>query len=62
VEIIKQRMAQAQQAQIAQQQQLAQATGQVEAGGTPPKPSQGAQLENGAPVTNNFAAIPGVGS
>lgn len=62
VEIIKQRMAQAQAAQIAQQQQLAQATGQVEAGGTPPNPSQGAQLENGAPVTNNFAAIPGVGS
>jgi hypothetical protein len=62
VEIIKQRMAQAQAAQLAQQQQLAQATGQVEAGGTPPNPSQGAQLQNGAPVTNNFAAIPGVGS
>ena len=62
VEIIKQRMAQAQAAQIAQQQQLAQATGQVEAGGTPPNPSPGAQLSNGAPVTNNFAAIPGVGS
>ena len=62
VEIIKQRMAQAQAAQVAQQQQLAQATGQVEAGGTPPKPSPGAQLENGAPVTNNFEAIPGVGS
>lgn len=62
VEIIKQRMAQAQAAQIAQQQQLAQATGQVEAGGTPPNPSQGAQLQNGAPVTNNFAPIPGVGS
>jgi hypothetical protein len=62
VEIIKQRMAQAQAAQLAQQQQLAQATGQVEAGGTPPNPSQGAQLSNGAPVTNNFAAIPGVGS
>ena len=62
VEIIKQRMAQAQAAQIAQQQQLAQATGQVEAGGTPPNPSPGAQLENGAPVTNNFATIPGVGS
>jgi len=62
VEIIKQRMAQAQAAQLAQQQQLAQATGQVEAGGTPPNPSPGAQLQNGAPVTNNFAAIPGVGS
>lgn len=62
VEIIKQRMAQAQAAQLAQQQQLAQATGQVEAGGTPPNPGPGAQLENGAPVTNNFAAIPGVGS
>jgi hypothetical protein len=62
VEIIKQRMAQAQAAQLAQQQQLAQATGQVEAGGTPPNPSPGAQLDNGAPVTNNFAAIPGVGS
>lgn len=62
VEIIKQRMAQAQQAALVQQQQLAQATGQVEAGGTPPNPSPGAQLQNGAPVTNNFAAIPGVGS
>ena len=62
VEIIKQRMAQAQAAQLAQQQQLAQATGQVEAGGTPPNPSPGAQLENGAPVTNNFAPTPGVGS
>ena len=62
VEIIKQRMAQAQAAQLAQQQQLAQATGQAEAGGTPPNPGPGAQLENGAPVTNNFAAIPGVGS
>jgi hypothetical protein len=62
VEIIKQRMAQAQAAQLAQQQQLAQATGQVEAGGSPPNPGQGAQLQNGAPVTNNFAAIPGVGS
>jgi len=62
VEIIKQRMAQAQAAQLAQQQQLAQATGQVEAGGTPPNPGPGAQLENGAPVTNNFAPTPGVGS
>ena len=62
VEIIKQRMAQAQQAQIAQQQQLAQATGQAQAGGTPPNQSPGAQLENGAPVTNNFAPTPGVGS
>ena len=62
VEIIKQRMAQAQAAQLAQQQQLAQATGQVEAGGSPPNPSPGAQLQNGAPVTNNFEAIPGVGS
>lgn len=62
VEIIKQRMAQAQQAALIQQQQLAQATGQVEAGGTPPNPSPGAQLSNGAPVTNNFAPTPGVGS
>lgn len=62
VEIIKQRMAQAQQAALVQQQQLAQATGQVEAGGTPPNPSPGAQLQNGAPVTNNFAPTPGVGS
>jgi len=62
VEIIKHRMAQAQAAQLAQQQQLAQATGQVEAGGSPPNPGPGAQLQNGAPVTNNFAAIPGVGS
>jgi hypothetical protein len=54
VEILKQRMAQAQ-----QQQMLA-----MQAGGQPgqvPQPG-GQQLMNGAPVTNNFAPAPGVGS
>ena len=64
VEIIKARMAQ-QQAMAAQQQQqlaLAQQNGQAQAGGTPPNAQPGATLENGAPVTNNFAPISGVGS
>lgn len=62
VEIIKARMAQ--QAQAAQQQQLAleQQNGQAQAGGTPPNARPGATLETGAPVTNNFAPMQGVGS
>jgi len=55
VEILKQRMAQ-QQAAMAQQAMLAQAGGQA------PAPQDGATLANGAPVTNNFSALPGVGS
>lgn len=62
IEIIKQRMVQQQQMAQQQQMMLAQQNGQAQAGGTPPAPSSGAQLENGAPVTNNFAPIPGVGS
>ena len=62
IEIIKQRMVQQQQMAQQQQMMLAQQNGQAQAGGTPPAPSGGAQLENGAPVTNNFAPIPGVGS
>lgn len=65
VEILKQRMAQAQQAQAAQQQAVAmsaQANGQAQAGGTPPAQRPGSQLMNGAPVTNNFAPTAGVGS
>jgi hypothetical protein len=62
VEIIKARMAQ--QAQAAQQQQLMleQQNGQAQAGGTPPNAQPGATLANGAPVTNNFAPMSGVGS
>lgn len=62
IEIIKQRMAQQQQAMAQQQMMMAQQGGQAQAGGTPPAPSGGAQLANGAPVTNNFAPLPGVGS
>lgn len=62
VEIIKQRMAQQQQAMAQQQMMMAQQNGQAQAGGTPPAPSNGAQLQNGAPVTNNFAPMIGVGS
>lgn len=62
IEIIKQRMAQQQQAMAQQQMMLAQQNGQAQAGGTPPAPGSGAQLANGAPVANNFAPIPGVGS
>jgi hypothetical protein len=53
IEILKQRMAAAQ-AQAAQQQQLAMQ--QV------PQEPGGAKLQNGAPVTNNFAPSPGIGS
>lgn len=62
IEIIKQRMAQQQQAMVQQQMMLAQQNGQAQAGGTPPALGTGAQLANGAPVANNFAPIPGVGS
>ena len=55
VEVLKQRMAQ-QQAAMQQQALLAQAGGQA------PAPQDGATLANGAPVTNNFSALPGVGS
>jgi hypothetical protein len=51
IEILKQRMLQAQQMAAAQQ-----------VAGQPPAPQEGAVLENGAPVTNNFAPIPGAGS
>ncbi len=63
VEIIKARMAQ-QQTQAAQQQQLMfeQQNGQAQAGGTPPNAQPGATLANGAPVTNNFAPMSGIGS
>jgi hypothetical protein len=62
VEILKQRMAQQQQMAAQQQMMLNQQNGQAQAGGTPPAQSGGAQLQNGAPVTNNFAPIAGVGS
>lgn len=62
VEILKQRMAN--EAQMAQQQQaqMAQQNGQSAAGGTPPIQQPGAQLQNGAPVANNFAPAAGIGS
>ena len=62
VEILKQRMAN--EAQMAQQQQaqMAQQNGQSAAGGTPPAQRPGAQLQNGAPVANNFAPAAGIGS
>ena len=65
IEIIKARMAQAQQQAAVQQQQqamLEQQTGQAQAGGTPPNAQPGATLQNGAPVTNNFAPMRGIGS
>jgi type II secretory pathway pseudopilin PulG len=65
VEIIKARMAKQQQEAMAMQQQqmmLEQQGGQAQAGGTPPNARPGATLENGAPVTNNFAPLGGVGS
>jgi hypothetical protein len=62
IEILKQRMAQQQQMAAQQQMMLNQQNGQAQAGGTPPAQSGGAQLQNGAPVTNNFAPIAGVGS
>jgi len=63
VEIIKQKMANQQAQQQAQQQAaMAQQMGQAQSGGTPPKPTMGAQLMNGAPVANNFAPQAGVSS
>jgi hypothetical protein len=62
VEIIKARMAQQQQQAAQQQAMLEQQGGQAQAGGTPPNARPGATLENGAPVTNNFAPLGGVGS
>ena len=62
VEVLKQRLAN--EAQMAQQQQaqMAQQNGQAAAGGTPPAQRPGAQLQNGAPVANNFAPAAGIGS
>lgn len=61
VEVIKQRMINEQQAgQI--QAQAAQAGGQAQAGGSAPAPRLGAQLQNGAPVANNFAPQAGIPS
>jgi hypothetical protein len=62
VEVLKQRLAN--EAQMAQQQQaqMAQQNGQAVAGGTPPAQRPGAQLSNGAPVSNNFAPAAGIGS
>jgi hypothetical protein len=62
IEILKQRMAQQQQIAAQQQMMLNQQNGQAQAGGTPPAQSGGAQLQNGAPVTNNFAPMVGVSS
>jgi hypothetical protein len=57
IEILKQRWAMQQAAQAAQLQQQAQAPGQ--SGGSPPGlPGPGAQLQDGAPVTNTFANTP----
>jgi len=62
--VLKQRWAAAQEAQAAQQQQEAQIamqqkTGQAQAGGSPTAPpGPGQQLQNGAPVTNNFQQRP----
>jgi hypothetical protein len=60
IEILKQRMAQAQQAAMQQQMLANQASGQAAAGGSPAAPSQGQTLQNGAPVVNNFAPQPGM--
>lgn len=60
VEIIKQRMLMQQQMAQQQQMQADQASGQSQAGGSPPAPAPGAQLGNGAPVTNNFAPQAGI--
>jgi len=63
VEVIKQKMAQQEQAQaMAAMQAAAQQSGQAQAGGTPPTPQSGAQLMNGAPVTNTFAPQEGIAS
>lgn len=57
-DVIKRKVAEQEQA-AAMQQQLAamqaQGNGQAQAGGTPPAPGGGAELMNGAPVTNRFA-------
>ena len=62
VEILKQRMANAQQAAMQQQMMLNQQNGQAQAGGSAPAPEGGAKLMNGAPVTNNFAPQAGIAS
>jgi hypothetical protein len=61
VEVIKQRMIN-EQAMQKQQMQAAQIGGQVQAGGSAPAPRPGAQLQNGAPVANNFAPQAGIAS
>ena len=61
VEVIKQRMIN-EQAMQQQQMQAAQTGGQVQAGGSAPAPRPGAQLQNGAPVANNFAPQAGIAS
>lgn len=57
-DVIKRKVAEQEQ-MAAMQQQLAamqaQGNGQAQAGGTPPAPGGGAELINGAPVTNRFA-------
>lgn len=56
VAVLKQRWAQ--QAAEQQAQVIAQNQGQAQAGGTPPAPQgPGAQLQNGAPVTNRFGPL-----
>jgi hypothetical protein len=63
VEVIKQKMAMQQQEQAAAAMQAAaQQSGQAQAGGTQPTPQGGAQLMNGAPVTNTFAPQEGIAS
>ena len=62
VEVLKQRMLNQQQMAQQQQMQANQASGQSQAGGSPPAPAPGAQLENGAAVTNNFAPQAGIPS
>jgi hypothetical protein len=62
VEIIKARMAREQALAMQQQLMLEQQNGQAQAGGTPPNARPGATLATGAPVTNNFAPLQGVGS
>jgi len=62
VEVIKQRMVNQQQMAQQQQMQANQANGQSQAGGSAPAPGPGAQLQNGAAVTNNFAPQAGIPS
>ena len=62
VEILKQRLANEAQMMQQQQAQMTQQNGQAAAGGTPPAQRPGAQLQNGAPVANNFAPAAGIGS